>query len=115
MAVFEKRIADTTMSLAHFVIPADFDGDGDLDLVATSEGTNVVAWYEHDGGLYFTKQVIDANLVSAYPVSVADLDRDGDPTSWQRVTRPTGTFGTRIMALLDLHSEELTSRTDRTR
>jgi hypothetical protein len=25
------------MDLAHFVIPVDFDGDGDLDLVATSE------------------------------------------------------------------------------
>jgi hypothetical protein len=79
MAVFEKHAADTTMASTHFVIPADFDGDGDLDLVATSEGTNSVAWYEHDGRLNFTKRVLDANLDSAYPASVADLDRDGDP------------------------------------
>ncbi|HYO10196.1 MAG TPA: FG-GAP-like repeat-containing protein, partial [Tepidisphaeraceae bacterium] len=76
--MFGTHVADMSMGLTHFVVPADFDGDGDLDLVSTSEATHTVAWFENDGNLNFTKRVIDANLNSAYPVSVADLDQDGD-------------------------------------
>ena len=76
--MFATHVADTTMGLTHFSVPADFDGDGDLDLVSTSEATHMVAWYENDGALNFAKHVIDSDLNSAYPVSVADLDRDGD-------------------------------------
>jgi hypothetical protein len=35
------------MGLAHMVVPANFDGDDDLDFVATSEATDSIAWYEH--------------------------------------------------------------------
>lgn len=78
MAIFEKRVVDTTMAAAHFVLPADFDADGDLDLLATSEATGTVAWFEHDGQFNFVKRTIDADLAAAYPASVTDLDADGD-------------------------------------
>lgn len=76
--LFARRVVDTTMDGAHFAIPADFDGDGDRDLLATSEGSATVAWYENLGGLEFTRHDIDTSLGSAYPASVKDLDRDGD-------------------------------------
>ena len=76
--LFARTAVDTTMDGAHFAIPADFDGDGDRDLLATSEGTATVAWYENLGGLEFTRHDIDTSLGSAYPASVKDLDRDGD-------------------------------------
>ena len=76
--MFEKRVVDTNMNLAHFAVPGDLDGDGDLDLVATSEGTDTVAWYDNDGSFNFTKRLLDSNLDSAYPMSIVDLDQDGD-------------------------------------
>lgn len=75
---FNRIVVDDTMSGAHFALPADFDGDGDLDLVATSELTATVAWYENTGELDFVRHDIDTDLDSAYPASVRDLDRDGD-------------------------------------
>lgn len=52
---------------------ADFDGDGDLDLL-TSNGD--VEWWENQGGLAFARQEISGNVANdIYP---GDLDGDGD-------------------------------------
>ncbi|MBS0126729.1 Ig-like domain-containing protein [Thetidibacter halocola] len=74
---FEKFVVDNTMTATHAVAAADFDGDGDIDLVSTAEDDNTVAWFRNDGGLGFTKIVIDASFLQAYPVSVADMNGDG--------------------------------------
>jgi hypothetical protein len=57
---------------------ADFDGDGDTDLLAASFGDGL-AWYENvDGeGSFGTGRVID-DEVEATGAAVADLDDDGD-------------------------------------
>jgi len=75
---FEKQVVDSTFAATHAVQAADFDGDGDIDLVSTSETTDTVAWLENDGNFNFTKNVIDSGLGRAYPVSIADMDGDGD-------------------------------------
>jgi hypothetical protein len=66
---------------------ADFDGDGDQDLVvanrsAPESGGYKLALYRNDGGMQFTR--MDAAALpedAAYPMSVAwgDVDNDGDP------------------------------------
>jgi hypothetical protein len=75
---FSKLIVDDSMPLAHVALAADLDLDGDVDIVATSEASDTVAWFENDGELGFTRRDIDANLESAYPASLVDLDTDGD-------------------------------------
>ena len=66
------------MPLTHIALAADFDLDGDVDIVSTSEQNDAVVWFENDGAGGFTPHDIDTNLESAYPASLADLDLDGD-------------------------------------
>jgi regulation of enolase protein 1 (concanavalin A-like superfamily) len=77
-SAFTKTIVSTAMPLTHIALAADFDQDGDLDIVATSEQGDSVVWFENDGALGFTPHDIDISLESAYPASLADLDQDGD-------------------------------------
>jgi hypothetical protein len=60
--------------------PADVDGDGDFDLVATNiiKGVHVI-WFENDGaGGGWETHLIDGEFASPYIVSPADMDGDGD-------------------------------------
>lgn len=58
------------------VLPADLDGDGDIDLVVHSAyDTRVTAWM-NDGANNFT--VVDVTCVDARAVATLDLDADGD-------------------------------------
>lgn len=81
---FSKRVIGTGVKRAHFAYAADFDGDGDRDVIATEYGSvnggigGMVAWFENDD-LLFNKQVLDPDLAGAYPAHVADLDGDGRP------------------------------------
>ena len=74
---FEASLADATFDQTHAAEPGDFDGDGDLDLVATDYGQGAVEWLRNDGGSY-TRIMLDPALAGAYPVSTGDLDGDGD-------------------------------------
>jgi len=65
------------------VIPADMDGDGDIDLVATqgaSFGGDVrVVWYANTGtGTFGTKLTISTAVQMLSDIAVADIDGDGD-------------------------------------
>ncbi len=89
---FSKQvIADLTSGdfrESHSVRAADFDGDGDLDIVATRYGRpgtvpgvegegGAVFWFENIGGS-FTTRLLDNDLRGAYPLYIEDVDRDGD-------------------------------------
>jgi hypothetical protein len=76
--VFTKQIIASDVDEAHSVVTADFDGDGDLDVVATDFVDDTLFWYENDGAGGFLTHVLDADLDGAYPSSVADVDLDGD-------------------------------------
>jgi len=59
---------------------SDLDGDGDLDVLGTWEGTNELGWLQNDGAGAFTPMpVIDLNVGYQYRgILSADLDGDGD-------------------------------------
>jgi hypothetical protein len=80
--------ADTAIS----VHAADFDLDGDVDIVAASRDDDGIFWYENDGGSppSFTEHVLSHDpdglsgpavgfADSPRAVFAADLDSDGDP------------------------------------
>lgn len=75
---FDKLVLDTTMDETHAAESADFDGDGDLDIVATDFANGLVRWYRNELGGVFTPVTLDPALGGAYPVGVVDLDQDGD-------------------------------------
>lgn len=59
---------------------ADFDGDGDLDVLSISRGDDTIAWYENLDGLgnYGEQNVISTQLVFPTVGYITDFDGDGD-------------------------------------
>ncbi len=65
--------------------PIDVDGDGDIDIVGTSESAalttiyaNELSWFENDGSLNFTEHIIDNISRIQYDSYATDMDGDGD-------------------------------------
>jgi VCBS repeat protein/type IX secretion system substrate protein len=59
---------------------ADFDGDGDMDVLSISRGDDKVAWYRNLDGLgNFGPQII-ISIELDYPINafISDIDNDGD-------------------------------------
>ncbi|MFS4457383.1 FG-GAP-like repeat-containing protein [Maribacter sp. 2304DJ31-5] len=76
----EKPIATNT-NIKGSVFAADFDSDGDSDILVCSYGiTNHLTWYENlDGfGNYGLENIITENKGSTKKPSIADIDNDGD-------------------------------------
>ena len=60
---------------------ADFDNDGDLDVVSAALKGGEVAWWLNNGNGEFTKQQISnlaGDVDSPYGCDLADVDSDGD-------------------------------------
>ena len=62
------------------VTAADFDGDGDMDVVSADHEGYEVGWYENTNGAgtFGSKQVIGTFIVVPIDVYTADIDGDGD-------------------------------------
>jgi hypothetical protein len=75
-----KQIIGTNFHAACIAQAADFDGDGDLDVAATAQTSNQVAWWRNDGGnpIVWTKLYVDQFFYRVWPLYVCDLDEDGD-------------------------------------
>ena len=59
----------------------DLDGDGRLDIVATAEDDDEVAWWRNQGGApatFGSKVIIQANHDEVRQLALADMDNDGD-------------------------------------
>lgn len=74
---------DTAASRAQSVYAADVDGDGNMDVLATFQGSDAIVWYENDGDNppQWTAHIIgQSTTLLDYPVSIvaADIDSDGD-------------------------------------
>lgn len=93
-------------------IPADVDGDGDIDLISGgSQIEPVIAWYENLDGLgnFGEEQIITIdNLFKLKDIHAADLDGDGDidvlsasrdddKIAWYENLDGQGTFGEQII------------------
>jgi hypothetical protein len=60
------------------VVPADFDGDGDPDILAVRNRGDDIAWYENVGGGQFLRNLVDASAPDMYSAIPVDIDQDGD-------------------------------------
>lgn len=91
---------------AQYVIAADIDNDGDMDVMSASWQDGKVAWYENlDGvGMFGSEIIISSSLRDVRCVFPCDIDGDGDQdilTSspiynlvvWFENTDGEGTFG----------------------
>ncbi|MEC7566947.1 MAG: FG-GAP-like repeat-containing protein [Planctomycetota bacterium] len=81
-ATWSKYSIETGLSETRTMRAADFDGDGDVDLLGTSRQDHQVIWYEKtlnaNKTVSWTKHLVDDQ--SKFPVhgNPADVDGDGD-------------------------------------
>jgi hypothetical protein len=77
-----QRIVSVAANGARTVTPADFDGDGDMDILAASDWQKEekIAWYENtDGqGTFGEERVITTEVLHTDFMYTTDLDGDGD-------------------------------------
>ena len=76
---------------ARGVATADFDLDGDLDLIVPGTGLTPIRYFTNNGAAIFTENTASANLPLSQDtigMSVADHDNDGDPDLF--IARATG-------------------------
>ncbi len=99
------RPVSQDMTASYSVFPADFDGDGDVDLLSANEQEDVVAWYENQDGLgnFGERRVVTTAIYRPRLALAADMDGDGDEDviaqigdgviAWFENTDGTGIFG----------------------
>lgn len=79
---FQKRTITTVSSGRVYSVKAgDLDGDGDNDILGTSDYDDLVAWYKNDGSGNFGFNNFGTNNISTSvdnPMSVFGVDLDGD-------------------------------------
>jgi hypothetical protein len=56
---------------------ADLDQDGDLDILATSNSLDKLAWFENKGGGSYTQHILDEEIGGVRDLVVGDISGDG--------------------------------------
>jgi len=75
--VFNEHIIKNNFNGPNTIAAADFDGDNDVDVVATSFDGNYISWFENDGIQNFTGHDLIQNFGQP-KVDVALIDNDLD-------------------------------------
>ena len=101
-----KQIITQTLDQPRYVITADLDGDGDMDVLSLSLASDLVVWYENlDGlGTFSAANLISDQVDLPQSVIAVDLDGDGDldvlsasrndnKVAWYENTDGQGNFG----------------------
>jgi hypothetical protein len=73
---FTKTMLDTTIGSPYVTLALDLDSDGDQDIVAASNSSGGLAWWENNGNGSFSKHTIAASG-SYRALAGADVNRDG--------------------------------------
>ncbi len=80
--LWKRHLITTDLPGAYDVATADFDGDGDLDVAASSWRLgNQFAWFENDGTPAqgkWVKHMIEKDVAETRTMRAADFDGDGD-------------------------------------
>lgn len=76
---FNTKILNNGPVYSNTTIVQDYDGDGDLDIIATERDPDRLIWLENEPTKQFPLNVIvDADITRPFDVDFADLDNDGD-------------------------------------
>jgi len=75
-----KHTINNSYDGARAVYVQDMDGDGDMDILGTSQYSCRVSWWENtDGsGQAWAEHTVDSWYLMAYSIYAADIDGDGD-------------------------------------
>jgi hypothetical protein len=80
LAFASPRLITDAITNPEVVRTADFNGDGDPDVVTASFNSGIISWRENRGdGTFGPRLVVASDAREALDVHAADLDGDGDP------------------------------------
>lgn len=119
LGTFSKELlVDNTLDAADDISASDIDGDGDLDMLVTSDFDDRVTWFENvDGqGSFGPPRLINSGQNNGRFSRAADLDGDGDldvitvnagnsTLNWFKNLDGLGNFGTPIV----IHGADLST------
>jgi len=102
---FQEHLITSDVFSPTDVFPADFDGDGFIDILYNSEITDLIAWQKNDNGSFGPQLVISSAVDHPLAICAADIDGDGDldalsssdydsKIAWYKNLDGSGTFGT---------------------
>lgn len=101
-----EKMIDNVANNGRHITAGDIDGDGDMDIIATSSGTEILTWFENTDGLgnFGPPRIINYTGYATAFVFVADIDGDNDldiltaapgdnEIAWYENTDGVGNFG----------------------
>ena len=74
------QVIDESFGGARSLVPADLDGDGDIDLIGTALEDDDLNWWRNDGGepIEWTPAIVADDLAGSHHADAWDMDLDGD-------------------------------------
>ena len=76
---FTENTVLSSLSSPYGVTAGDYDGDGDIDIAVTLQGSSSIVWYKNNGSQVFTAQTaIKTGYSTPQLLLTYDVDQDGD-------------------------------------